>query len=70
MKSLEHNLHSTVAFIVLPIFAFANAGISFVDVGITQIMAPVPIGIILGLVIGKQLGGFWFLFYCDKVRFC
>jgi len=69
LKSLEHNLHSTVAFIVLPIFAFANAGISFVDVGITQIMAPVPIGIILGLVIGKQLGVFGFCFIAIKLGF-
>lgn len=69
LKSLEHNLHSTVAFIVLPIFAFANAGISFVDVGITQIMSPVPIGIILGLVIGKQLGVFGFCFIAIKLGF-
>ena len=62
LKSLEHNLHSTVAFIVLPVFAFANAGMSFVDVGITQIMSPVPVGIILGLVIGKQFGVFGFCF--------
>ena len=69
LKSLEHNLHSTVAFIVLPVFAFANAGMSFVDVGITQIMSPVPIGIILGLVIGKQFGVFGFCFIAIKLGF-
>lgn len=69
LKSLEHNLHSTVAFIVLPIFAFANAGISFVDVGIEQVMSPVPLGIILGLFLGKQLGVFGFCFIAIKLGF-
>lgn len=69
LKSLEHNLHSTVAFIVLPIFAFANAGISFVDVGVAQVLSPVPLGIILGLVIGKQLGVFGFCFIAIKLGF-
>jgi len=69
LKSLEHNLHSTVAFIVLPIFAFANAGISFIDVGIEQVMSPVPLGIILGLFLGKQLGVFGFCFIAIKLGF-
>jgi NhaA family Na+:H+ antiporter len=69
LKSLEHNLHSTVAFIVLPIFAFANAGISFVNVGIEQVMSPVPLGIILGLVVGKQLGVFGLCFVAIKLGF-
>ncbi len=69
LKSLEHNLHSTVAFIVLPIFAFANAGISFVDVGVAQVMSPVPLGIILGLLVGKQLGVFGFCFIAIKLGF-
>ncbi len=69
LKSLEHNLHSSVAFIVLPIFAFANAGISFAGVGIEQVMTPVPLGIILGLVLGKQLGVFGFCFIAIKLGF-
>ena len=69
LKSLEHNLHSTTAFIVLPIFAFANAGISFTNVGIEQVMSPVPLGIILGLFIGKQLGVFGFCFIAIKLGF-
>jgi NhaA family Na+:H+ antiporter len=69
LKSLEHNLHYTVAFIVLPIFAFANAGISFVDVGVEQVMSPVPLGIILGLLVGKQLGVFGFCFIAIKLGF-
>ncbi len=67
LKSLEHNLHSLVAFIVLPVFAFANAGISFAGIGIEQVMAPVPLGIIVGLVIGKQLGVFGFCFIAIKL---
>ncbi|XPF95768.1 Na+/H+ antiporter NhaA [Colwellia sp. RE-S-Sl-9] len=67
LKSLEHNLHSTVAFIVLPIFAFANAGINFTGIGIDQIVAPVPLGIIAGLLLGKQLGVFGFCFIAIKL---
>lgn len=69
LKSLEHNLHSTVAFVVLPIFAFANAGISFNGVGFEQVASPVPLGIILGLVIGKQIGVFGFCFVAIKLGF-
>jgi NhaA family Na+:H+ antiporter len=69
LKELEHNLHSLVAFIVLPVFAFANAGISFAGIGVDQIMAPVPLGIILGLVVGKQLGVFGFCFVAIKLGF-
>ena len=69
LKSLENNLHSTVAFIVLPIFAFANAGINFTGIGVEQIVAPVPLGIILGLFLGKQLGVFGFCFIAIKLGF-
>ena len=69
LKSLEHNLHSTVAFIVLPVFAFANAGISFVNVGIEEVLSPVPLGIIFGLVVGKQIGVFVFCYAAIKMGF-
>jgi NhaA family Na+:H+ antiporter len=67
LKELEHNLHALVAFIVLPIFAFANAGISFAGIGIEQVISPVPLGIIFGLVVGKQLGVFGFCFIAIKL---
>ncbi len=67
LKSLEHNLHETVAFIVLPIFAFANAGINFTGVGLNQVLSPVPLGIIIGLFLGKQLGVFGFCFIAIKL---
>ena len=58
LKNMEHDLHSVVAFIVLPIFAFANAGINFSGVGFEQMFHNVPIGIALGLFLGKQIGIF------------
>jgi len=67
LKSLEHNLHALVAFIILPIFAFANAGIDLLGVGINDILSPVPLGIIVGLVLGKQLGVFGFCFIAVKL---
>jgi len=58
LKSMEHDLHSVVAFFVLPIFAFANAGINLSGVGAEQLLHGVPIGIALGLFFGKQIGIF------------
>lgn len=60
LKVLEHDLHSAVAFMILPVFAFANAGINLSDVGMEQILHPVPVGIALGLFLGKQIGVFGF----------
>jgi len=57
-RRLEHTLHPWVAFAVLPIFAFANAGVPFLGVTKEQISGGVPVGIILGLFAGKQLGVF------------
>lgn len=60
LKSMEHDLHSTVAFIILPFFAFCNAGISFSGLGMQELIHPVPLGIALGLFFGKQIGVFGF----------
>ena len=67
LKTLEHNLHAMVAFIILPIFAFANAGINLSGIGLNDVLAPVPLGIILGLVLGKQLGIFGFCYIAIKM---
>lgn len=58
LDRLEHALHPWIAFGVLPIFAFANAGVSFADVGVDALFAPLSLGIAMGLVVGKQLGIF------------
>jgi NhaA family Na+:H+ antiporter len=58
LHRLEHDLHRSVSFIILPLFAFVNAGVSLQGMGIEQILGPVPVGIALGLVVGKQLGVF------------
>ena len=58
LERLEHALHPWVAFLILPIFAFSNAGVSFAGAGLDALLAPLSLGIAGGLVIGKQLGIF------------
>jgi len=68
LRTLEHDLHAVVAFLVLPVFAFANAGISFNGVGIDQLFHNVSIGIALGLFVGKQVGIFGFCWLVVKLK--
>ena len=68
LKDLEHDLHSAVAFIVLPVFAFANAGINLSGVGTEQLLHPVPLGIAAGLFIGKQIGIFGFCWLAIQLK--
>jgi NhaA family Na+:H+ antiporter len=58
LKKFEHDLHSVVAFFVLPVFAFANAGISLTNISLETLTHGVPVGIAMGLFIGKQIGVF------------
>ena len=56
LHKIEHGLHPWVAFMVLPLFAFANAGVSFDGLSVSDVFTPLPLGIALGLVLGKPLG--------------
>ncbi|HNP63310.1 MAG TPA: Na+/H+ antiporter NhaA [Woeseiaceae bacterium] len=58
LRDLEHDLHSVVAFGVLPLFAFVNAGLDLGGVSLDDLLHPVPLGIAAGLFVGKQLGIF------------
>ena len=58
LTAAEHALHPWVAFAVLPMFAFANAGVSLQGVTLSTLLLPVPLGIALGLVLGKAVGVF------------
>tara|TARA_R110000822_G_scaffold159476_16_gene299343 strand:- start:2488 stop:3693 length:1206 start_codon:yes stop_codon:yes gene_type:complete len=68
LKIMEHDLHPIVAFFVLPVFAFANAGISLKGVGAEQILHSVPIGIAFGLFFGKQIGIFGLCLIAVKLK--
>jgi NhaA family Na+:H+ antiporter len=71
LKSVEHDLHKWVAFAVLPLFAFANAGITFDGIGLHSFVEPVKLGVSAGLFIGKQIGIFgtlWLMIGCGFAR--
>lgn len=69
LRQLEHNLHGPVAFAILPIFAFANAGLSLSDISIADLAHPVTFGVITGLLIGKPLGIMIFVGLAIGLRF-
>lgn len=60
LKHMEHALHPYVAFAILPLFAFANAGISLDGVSMSGLASTLPLGVALGLLVGKPLGIFSF----------
>jgi len=55
---VEHELAPWVGFGILPLFGFANAGLSFADLSLSSIVEPIPLGIAVGLFLGKQIGVF------------
>jgi Na+:H+ antiporter, NhaA family len=66
LHRLEHSLARPVAFVVVPLFGFANAGVAFSGVDAASLIAPLPLGIALGLFVGKQLGIFSSIWLCAR----
>ena len=64
---IEHAISPYVAFMIMPLFAFANAGVSLEGLTFSSLMMPVPLGIVLGLFVGKQLGVMLFSFLAVKL---
>ncbi|MFA7028582.1 MAG: Na+/H+ antiporter NhaA [Sulfurovum sp.] len=67
LKNMEHGLHYWVAFFILPLFAFVNAGVDLRGISVEEIVGPVPMGIMMGLFIGKQVGVFGFSWIAIKL---
>jgi len=64
---IEHAISPYVAFMIMPLFAFANAGVSLQGLTLSSLTMPVPLGIVLGLFVGKQLGVMFFSFFAVKL---
>jgi len=65
---LEHKISPYVAFCIMPLFALANAGVSLNGVNLNSLLSPVPLGIVLGLFVGKQVGVFLFAIVAIKLK--
>ena len=70
LKVLEHALHPWVGFFIIPIFAFANAGIYLGGLTLNTFLQPITLGIIMGLFVGKQLGVMALTFIAVKLKLC
>ena len=68
LERMEHGLHPWSAFLIIPVFGFANAGVSLAGVSPFALLDPLPLGIALGLLVGKQLGIFGFAFAAVKLK--
>ena len=69
LLKLEHSLSPYVAFGIMPVFAFANAGVSLDGLSFSTLLNPVPLGIVLGLFFGKQIGVFVLSYFAVKFKF-
>jgi Na+:H+ antiporter, NhaA family len=68
-RRLELDLHAPVAYAILPLFAFANAGLAFEGISLASFLLPLPLGIVAGLVAGKTLGVFGVTFLAIRLGF-
>ena len=69
LVKIEHAISPYVAFIIMPIFAFANAGVNLEGLSLSSLLAPVPLGILCGLFFGKQIGVLLFSYISIKFKF-
>ena len=69
LVKIEHAISPYVAFFIMPLFAFANAGVSLEGLSFSSLLLPVPLGILLGLFVGKQFGVFIFSYASIKLGF-
>ena len=69
LLKLEHGISKYVAFGIMPLFAFANAGVSLKGLSFNALLNPVPLGIVCGLFFGKQIGVFLFSYISVKLNF-
>ena len=69
LVKIEHAISPYVAFIIMPLFAFANAGVSLEGLSLSSLLSPVPLGILCGLFFGKQIGVLLFSFISIKFKF-
>ena len=68
LTKIEHKISPYVAFGIMPLFALANAGVSLEGITLSSLMSPVPLGILLGLFFGKQIGVLLFSFVSIKLK--
>ena len=69
LVKIEHGISPYVAFLIMPIFAFANAGVNLDGLTLSSLLSPVPLGILLGLFFGKQIGVLLFSYLAVKLKF-
>jgi len=69
LVKIEHAISPYVAFMIMPLFAFANAGVSLEGLSLVSLLAPVPLGILCGLFFGKQIGVLLFSYVSIKLKF-
>ena len=69
LQDMEDNLHTPVSYFIIPLFALANAGISFSGMGFSSMFSGVGLAVILGLIVGKFLGVFLFSWFAIKIGF-